>query len=98
MPGRGQNAAGAGATLHTVVRSLSKAPLHVFRADSIVPPRAHGYPPAVTMVSVSRSPFPRHGSMLSGPGLDCSRPGQMLTAGVHDCFRQGRNRPDGEHD
>ena len=98
MPGRGQNATGAGATLHTVVHSLSKAPLHIFRADASCRPEH----------TVTRRPSrccpclghrcPRLGSMLSGPGLDCSRPGQMLTAGVHDCFRQGRNRPDGEHD
>jgi hypothetical protein len=80
MPGRGQNATGAGATLHTVVRSLSKAPLHIFRADSIVPPRAHGYPPAVTMLSAFQAPFPvarldadRAGARLLSPGTDADR-------------------------
>jgi len=90
-PGREQRCTRSG-------RSLPRPPTDILRDFAIAPPRTHGCQPPVLMLSASQAPFPRHGSMLTWPGHDCSRPGQMLTAGVHHCFRPGRNRPEGEHE
>jgi len=58
-----------------------------------VPPGTHGCGHAGAVLSASRAPFPRHGSMLTGPGHDYlhfparSRPGDAAEVGV---FAAGR--------